>query len=190
MTISEKISGWLVRPLLVVAGLSLVGVAGWYGPMVTASIWHVFHPLGRVYYRGLYVRVPWPWIADSDAGREDQAAPPQGLSLRKMPPTSIHHQAAETIFITVISPDPGATAEQQTALWLTMFQGAHPGAGFSGATAANTPTGVECLSAVYTTKPNDVVWTCISMTEGWVANLEGHRSSEPVFFEVIGGLKR
>lgn len=190
MKVSRLIPDWLVRPLLIVGGLALVAVSGWYGPMITASIWHLFHPMGTVYYRGLEVRVPWPWIADTDPAREDQAGTPEGLSLRKMPPTSIHHQAPQSMFITVISPDPGATAEQQTGLWLTMFRGAHPGADFSATTPATAPAGASCLKAMYPTKADEVVWTCISMSGGWVADLEGHQSEEPVFFEVIDGLKR
>jgi hypothetical protein len=188
MNVSRFIPDWLVRPLLAVAGLTLVGVSGWYGPMITASIWHLFHPLGTIHYRGLNVRVPWPWIADTDTAKEDQAVTPEGVSLRKMPPTSIHHEAPQSMFITVISPDSGATAEEQTALWLNVFRDAHPGADFSARTAAGAPAKTSCLKAAYPTKPDEVVWTCISMSGGWVADLEGHPSEEAVFLRVIGGL--
>ncbi len=185
-----KIPVWLSRTMLVVAALGLVGVSGWYSPIVTASLWRVFHPQGRVNYRGLYVRVPWPWIADNEAGEDDEMATPQGLGLRRMPPTIIHRLPPQSIFVTVISPDPGVTAQQQTNLWMKMFRQTHEGAKFVETTPVAIPDGASCLRADNPSNSRDVVWTCISVKGGWVANLEGRRSDEPVFFEVIGGLKR
>ena len=186
MKIFAKIPGWLIRTVLAIAALGLVGVSGWYSPIVTASLWRVFHPRGWVDYRGLYVQVPWPWIADAEDDGEDPTLTPQGLALRKMSRTSIHRLPPQSMFVTVISPDPGLTAEQQTNQWLEAFRESHPGAEFETA----TPNGASCLRAVSRSNGRDVVWTCISLNGGWVANLEGHPSDEPAFFEVIGGLKR
>jgi hypothetical protein len=190
MKILEKIPAWLIRPLLAVAVLALVGVSGWYSPIVTASLWRVFHPRGWVQYRGLYVQVPWPWIADTEGSEDDAMATPQGLGLRRMPQTIIRRLPPQSIFVTVISPDPGVTAEQQTSLWMKTFRQTHTGAKFAETTPVAIPDGASCLRADNPSNPRDVVWTCISVGGGWVANLEGHRSDEPVFFEVIGGLKR
>jgi hypothetical protein len=190
MKILEKISAWLIRPLVAVAVLGLVGVSGWYSPIVTASLWRVFHPQGRVQYRGLSVRAPWPWIADTETDEDDEMATPQGLGLRRMPPTMIHRLPPQSIFVTVISPDPGITAEQQTSLWMKMFRQTHAGAKFAETPPVAIPDGASCLRADNPSNSRDVVWTCISVKGGWVANLEGRQSDEPVFFEVIGGLKR
>ena len=70
---------------MVAGGLALVGVCGWYGPVITASLWHVCHPRGWVEYRGLRVRVPWPWVADTEAEDADPTMTPQGLQLKRMP---------------------------------------------------------------------------------------------------------
>jgi hypothetical protein len=190
MKILEKIPTWLIRTVLAIAALGLVGVSGWYGPIVTASLWRVFHPKGWVDYRGLYVRVPWPWIADPEGVRDDEMATPQGLGLRRMPQTVIHRLPPQSIFVTVISPDPGVTAEQQTRQWMAMFRRTHAGAQFAESTPVAIPDGASCLRANTPSNARYVVWTCISVKEGWVANLEGRPSDEPVFFEVIGGLKR
>jgi hypothetical protein len=190
MKILGKIPGWLIRTLFAVAALALVGVSGWYSPIITASLWRVFHPRGWVDYRGLYVQVPWPWTADTEAGEDDAMVTPQGLGLRRMPPTIIHRLPPQSIFVTVISRDPGVTAEQQTSQWMKMFRETHPEAEFAAATPWAIPEGAHCLRAVSPSSPRDVVWTCISVGGGWVANLEGHPSDEPVFFEMIGGLKR
>lgn len=190
MVKSAKMPRWLVRSLLVLAALAVAGVAGWYSPWITASLWHVFHPRGWVDYRGLQVKVPWPWIADAESGGDDSGVTPQGLALRKLPPNMLHGMAAQSLFVTVISADRGFTPERQTQSWLEMFRASHPGATFDSATPVAIPPGVSCLSADIHTKPEDVQWTCISVSGGWVANFEGHQRDEPAFFEVIGGLKR
>jgi hypothetical protein len=190
MKIFAKIPGWLIRTVLAIAALGLVGVSGWYGPIVTASLWRVFHPQGRVQYRGLSVQVPWPWIADTEASADDAMVTPQGLALRKLPRTIIHRLPPQSMFVTLISPDPGVTAEQQISQWMKMFRETHPGAQFEAATPVAIPPGASCLRAVSPSNPRDVVWTCISVSGGWVANLEGHPSDEPAFFEVIGQLKQ
>jgi hypothetical protein len=179
-----------IRALRVFAAFALAGVVGWYSPWITASLWRVFHPQGQVTYRGLLVRVPWPWVADTDAIREDPTVTPQGLALKKMPATMNRRLAPQSLFVTVIAPDPGVTAEEQTAQWLKMFRDSHPGSEFEAATPGPIPAGASCLSADLPAKPEDVVWTCISVNGGWVATFEGRDRDEPVFFEVIGGLKR
>lgn len=189
MKVLGKIPGWLVRSLLIAVGLTLVGVSGWYGPLVTASLWRVFHPRGRVVYRGLHVQVPWPWIADTEGREEDATAVPEGLVLRKMPQTLFHRPAPQSIFVTVISGDPETTPKQQTDQWMTTFRESHQGFEFSGP-AEKLPTGRSCLRATLPTRPDRVVWTCISVNEGWVASLEGRRSEEPAFFEIVEGLTR
>jgi hypothetical protein len=185
-----KLPVWLSRTLLVAAALCIVVVAGWYSPIITASIWHVLNPRGWVRYRGLSVRVPFPWIADNEVTGEDPSVTPEGLALRKLPPTMVHRPSPQSMFVTVISPDPGVTAEQQTEQWMKMFRETHPGAEFEAATSVAIPAGASCLRATNSSKPNDVVWTCISVGQGWVANFEGHRRDEPAFFEVIEELKR
>ncbi len=179
-----------IRVLRVLAAFVLAGAAGWYSPWITASAWRFFHPRGEVKYRGLLVRVPWPWVADTDAIREDPTVTPQGLALKKMPPTLAQRVPPQSLFVTVISPDPAMTAEQQTAQWMKIFRDTHPGAEFEAATPVAIPGGASCLSVDVQAKPEDVVWTCISVSGGWVANFEGRERDEPVFFEVIRGLKR
>jgi hypothetical protein len=179
-----------IRALRVLGAFALAGVVGWYSPWVTASLWRVFHPQGRVEYRGLRVKVPWPWIADTDALRADPTLVAQGLALKKMPPTMTQRLPPQSLFVTVISPDPGVTADEQTEQWLNIFRGAHPQAEFRAGTPTAIPAGASCLSAVYLDKPTEAVWTCISVKQGWVANFEGQRRDEPVFLEVVGGLKR
>jgi hypothetical protein len=190
MKILETTPRWLTRTLLAIAVLGLAGVSGWFSPIVTASLWRVFHPRGWVDYRGLYVHVPWPWIADTEGAQDEEMATPQGLGLRRMPQTMIHRLPPQSIFVTVISPDPGLTAEQQTDQWMKMFRQTHAGVGFAETTPVAIPEGASCLRAISQSTPRDVVWTCISVSGGWVANLEGRRSDESVFFEVIGGLRR
>jgi hypothetical protein len=181
---------WLIRLLCWSIALIFVAVAAWYGPMVTAAGWHVLHPRGWVNYRGLHVRVPWPWISDVDTEKDEQtAAFPEGISLKKMASTTVRHAPAQSIFITVISPDPGVTAEQQTAAWVDAFRATHPGSHFDETTAAAIPAGSTCLSARKQGDDRDVVWTCISVRDGWVANFEGHASEVPVFFRVVAALK-
>src|SRR5271154_3465658 len=106
---------WLIRLLCWSTALIFVGVAAWYGPMVTAAGWRIVHPRGWVNYRGLHVRVPWPWISDVDTEKDEPTASPEGISLKKMASTTIPHKPSQTIFITVISPDPEKSAEDQTA---------------------------------------------------------------------------
>jgi hypothetical protein len=179
-----------IRALRVLGAFALAGVVGWYSPWITASLWRVFHPGGQVKYRGLQVQVPWPWVADTDANREDPTVTPQGLALKKLPPTMNHRLPPQSLFVTVISPDPGLTAEEQTAQWMKMFRETHPGAEFAAGTPVAIPAGASCLSATSVDKPNDVVWTCISVKQGWVANFEGRKHDEAVFLEVVRGLKR
>ncbi len=179
-----------IRVLRVLGAFALAGVVGWYSPWVTASLWRVFHPQGQVKYHGLKVQVPWPWIADTDAVTAEQTVAPEGLGLRKMPPTLNHRLPPQSLFVTVISPDPGLTAEEQTGQWMKMFRDSHPGSEFETATPAPIPPGASCLGADKPERPENVVWTCISVNGGWVANFEGRDRDEPIFFEVIGGLKR
>jgi len=178
------------RVFRLLAALALVSVAGWYSPLATAAIWHLLHPVGWVRYRGLQVRVPWPWIADVDAEREDASATPQGLSLKKAPFAVNHRALGQSIFVTVISQDPGATAEQQAADWMRTFRATHPGDTFDGNAPVALPSGASCLEAASDTGTGAIVWTCISVSGGWVANYEGYAPDVPVFFEIVAGLKR
>ncbi len=185
-----KIPAWLIRALRWSLGLALAAVAGWYSPALTAAGWHVFHPHGWVEYRGLHIRVPWPWTAeDTEAIDGDPTVTPLGIALRKMPYEMIRRLPRQSIFVTVISPDPGVSAEEQTKRWMEMFRESHPGARF-GTAAVAIPAGASCLSASNDSSPDDVVWTCISVSGGWVANFEGRKRGEPVFFQVVTDLKR
>ena len=86
MKTPAKIPVWLAHTLLVVAAMCVVSVSGWYSPFLTASGWHVFHPHGWVDYRGLHIRVPWPWTAeDTEAIDDDPTVTPLGVALKKMP---------------------------------------------------------------------------------------------------------
>ena len=190
MKTPAKIPVWLAHTLLVVAAMCVVSVSGWYSPFLTAAGWHVFHPHGWVDYRGLHIRVPWPWTAeDTEAIDADPTVTPLGVALKKMPYEMIRRLPRQSIFVTVISPDRGVSAEEQTKRWMEMFRASHPGARFEAATGA-IPAGASCLSASNDSSPEEVVWTCISVGGGWVANFEGQKGDEPVFFQVITDLKR
>jgi hypothetical protein len=178
------------RLLHVSVALALVCVAGWYSPFVTAGIWHVFHPGGWANYRGLRVRVPWPWTADTYATGEDPTLAPQGLTLKKTPFTVNKRSLSDSIFITVISQDPGVTVEQQTEAWMETFRMTHPAESFDSRTPKTIPANARCAVARGERSDVDVVWTCITVGGGWVANFEGSRADEPVFFDIVMHLKR
>jgi hypothetical protein len=178
---------WQIRVLEIAVATVFVGVAGWYSPLITAAGWHVFHPHGRIEYRGLRVLVPWPWTAESDP---DPTVSPEGLGLKRMPFTMDRRLPVQAMFVTVISPDPGKTVAQQTDEWMEAFRATHPGAIFDNATLAPLPAGAHCLSAHSHWIPGQVVWTCISVEAGWVADFEGETSDAPSFFRIVTGLKR
>jgi len=178
------------RVLRVLLALVLVCVAGWYSPLAPAAIWRLFHPTGWVNYRGLRVRVPWPWIANTDATGEDPSAVPQGMALKKTPFAVNHRSMTETIFVTVISQDPGITAEGQTEAWMETFRMTHPGDTFDTQTPKAIPAGASCTVARDDQKQNDAVWTCISIRGGWVANYEGCWAGASEFFDMLTHLRR
>jgi len=165
-------------------------VAGWYSPLITATIWHVFHPRGWVEYRGLHIRVPWPWIADTDLIGADPTVTPQGIALKKMPNEIVHRLPTQSLFVTVISPDPGLSAGQQTERWMDLFRASHPGAAFNPTPPMAIPRGASCLSARGYSQEGGIIWTCIFVEGGWVANFEGQDGDVPVFFQIVLELKR
>jgi len=181
---------WPIRALIWIAAAAVVAVAGWYAPTVTAAGWHVFHPRGWVTYRGLQVVVPWPWVSDVDAVEADPTVSPEGISMKKTAYTMAHRQPAQTIFITVISPEPGLSPEQQVARWMESFRAAHPGREFDATPPVAIPPGASCLGAQRPGDDRDVVWTCISVSGGWVAGFEGHAREESTFFRIVADLKR
>jgi hypothetical protein len=191
--------GLPIRVLRVGLAALLVAAACWYSPLLTAAGWHLVHPRGRVVYRGLNVLVPWPWTADLESLRADPEVNPQGLSLKKTPLSLDRRLANQSIFITVISLDPGLTAEQQTAAWMQSFRATHPGANFEPAAPAQVPPGAGCLSARShwngggwnggALEEGGMVWTCISVQQGWVADFEGRSPDAPVFFDIVRNLK-
>jgi hypothetical protein len=183
-------SAWPTRLLLWLTTVCLLGAAIWYSPTVTETLWHTFHPRGFIQYRGLRVQVPWPWIADTELTGSDPTITPQGLALRKMAPTIGLRLPPQSLFVTVISPDPGVSPAQQTERWLQAFRETHPGSTFEAARSANVPGGASCMSARDPAAPPGVVWTCISVDGGWVANFEGYEDDVPVFFRVVGNLQR
>jgi hypothetical protein len=73
---------------------------------------------------------------------------------------------------------------------MDMFRATHPGAAFNNRTPAAIPTGANCLSAASHWNQQGVVWTCISIKGGWVADFEGQSADVPVFFRMIGQLRR
>jgi hypothetical protein len=197
-------SGWPIRSLRVLVAAAIVAGAAWYSPWIEAAGWRVFHPGGRVSYRGLRVLVPWPWTANEEAVKAEAAVSPQGILLRRTPYTLQRRSLNQSIFVTVISADPGVSAARQQDGWLEMFRATHPGASFEGRTlasggAASSPA-ASCLSARYPATSDGaspegagaqgVVWTCISVENGWVANFEGRDGDADVFFRVVGSLKR
>jgi len=182
--------GWPIRALRVIAAALCVGIAAWYSPFLAAVSWHLFHPRARVDYRGLHVLVPWPWTVESSSDEGGTAAAPQGLSLKKTPPSMDRRLTNQSIFVTVLSPEDGVTPEQQHETWLDIFRATHPGAAFDNRTPAAVPSGTSCLSARSHWNQNGVVWTCISVRNGWVADFEGDERDAGVFFKIIGGLKR
>ena len=181
---------WPIRALRVVVATAIVSLAMWYSPLIAAASWHVFHPGGWVYYRGLHVLVPWPWVSDAEAIKVNATATPEGISLKRMARTMDRRVPMQSLFVTVISPDPGVSAGQQTEGWLRMFRETHPGATFEETTPAAIPAGASCLGA---SNPNDahgVGWTCISVKDGWVADFEGQEADAGAFFKVVSNLKR
>jgi len=168
----------------------LVVAAGWYSPLLITAGWHVFHPRGWVEYRGLHVRVPWPWTADIDSVNSDPTLTPQGLSLKKSTYTLDRSAAADGIFVTIVTPDPGVSAAQQTDAWMTSFRATHPGSVFDARAPMAIPAGASCLSARNHWNGRGVVWTCISVEGGWEADYEGRDAEEPLFFGILGRLKK
>jgi hypothetical protein len=184
---------WLIRALRIVVALACVVIAGWYSPELTAAGWRVFNPLGRVEYRGLRVRVPWRWTAQTNGDKEDASVAPMGVSLRKAARHLGEKGPPETIFVTVISSDDGLTEDQQTDAWLAVFRMTHPGVQFENQPPAEVPQNVSCMGTRSEDEPKDeprVVWTCISVRNGWVANFEGRISNVPVFFWTVERLRR
>ncbi len=180
---------WQIRVFRVLLAAVFVVAAGWYSPLLVTAGWHLFHPRGWVNYRGLHVQVPWPWIADIDSLRADPTIAPQGVGLKKMGYTLAPAGAADAIFVTVMSPDPGVSVEQQTDSWMTGFRATHPGSNFDSRTPIAIPAGGSCLSARNHWNQRGVVWTCLSVTGGWEADYEGHEDGEPVFFGMLAKLK-
>jgi hypothetical protein len=181
---------WPIRLVRVLIAAAFVAVAAWYSPLVTAANWHLFHPRGWVNYRGLHVLVPWPWTADTEANNADPSVTPEGLSLKKMPYTMDRRLPTQSLFVTVITPDAGLTAAEQTGAWMETFRATHPGAAFNDQVLAAIPAGASCLSARSHWNQHGVVWTCISVAGGWVADFEGHDADAAVFFRVVSNLKR
>src|SRR5450759_1030401 len=104
---------WSIRALRVLLAAICVGIAGWYSPLLAAAGWHLFHPGGKVEYRGLHILVAWPWTVETWSDDREGDGFPQGLSLKKTPFTMDRRLSNESVFVTVISLDPGVTAEQQ-----------------------------------------------------------------------------
>ena len=181
---------WPIRALRLSLAAIFVAIAAWYSPFLAAVGWHLFHPRGSVEYRGLHVLVPWPWTVEAWSDDGEPAAAPQGLSLKKTPPSMDRRLANQSIFVTVIAPEPGVSADQQRESWMDMFRATHPGAAFNNRTLAAIPTGANCLSAASHWNQQGVVWTCISIKGGWVADFEGQSADVPVFFRMIGQLRR
>jgi hypothetical protein len=180
---------WPIRALIWGVAAAAAAVAGWYGPTVTAATWHVFHPTGWVSYRGLRVKVPWPWVSDVDAVEADPTVAPEGIAIKRTAYTMARRQSAQAIFITVISPEPDLSPEQQVASWMNNFRATHPGREFDETPPVAAPPGASCLGA----RPgdeHDIVWTCISVSGGWIAVFEGHARDEPTFFRIVADLKR
>jgi hypothetical protein len=181
--------GWPIRALRVIVAAVFVGIAAWYSPFLAALSWHLFHPRAQVDYRGLHVLVPWPWTVESWIDEGEAAASPQGLSLKRTPPSMDRRLTNESIFVTVLSPESGVTPEGQHEAWLDVFRASHPGAAFDNRTPWAVPPGTSCLSARSHWNQNGVVWTCISVRNGWVADFEGYERDVPVFFKIVGNLK-
>lgn len=182
-------AGWPIRALRVMVAAICVGIAAWYSPFLAAVGWHVFHPRGSVEYRGLHVLVPWPWTVETWTDEGGPAASPQGISLKHTPPSMDRGLTNQSIFVTVLKSDAGVTPERQHDEWMEMFRATHPGATFDNRTPEAIPAGASCLSARSHWNQNGVVWTCISVQNGWVADFEGYERDVPVFFKIVGNLK-
>jgi hypothetical protein len=178
-----------IRALHVMLGAAIVAVAAWYSPFIGAVGWHIFHPRGSVSYRGMRVLVPWPWTAETESDDGEPAVSPQGLALKRTPFTMDRRLTNQSIFVTVISSDTGVTPDRQHEAWLDMFRATHPGAAFANTTPVAVPPGTNCLSARSHWNQNGVVWTCISVQNGWVADFEGYERDVPVFFKIVRNLK-
>ena len=180
--------GWLRRALTTSGGFVCAAVAIWYSPMLTAASWRTFHPSGQLDYRGLHITVPWLWTSDFDRIQDETTVSPQGVYLRRSR-RNLGQAGEEAMFVTVISPDPGVSADQQTRNWIEAFRTAHPGREFDAKTPLDLPSGTSCLSGFGNEEPR-VVCTCISLQDGWVANYEGGPADLQVFFRVVAKLKQ
>ena len=180
----------LIRCYRVALALLCAAIAGWYSPFLATVGWRVLHPRGSVEYRGLHILVPWGWASDFDSLATDNSVVPEGISLRKAHRNLFERGSPQMIFVTVIAPEKGRSAEEQTREWLDDFRASHPGYSFAAAPPAELPHNVNCLSAQDNNQPDFAVWTCISVPNGWVVNYAGRAADVPVFFQVVAALRQ
>lgn len=175
--------------LALVGAIPLGVVIAVYGPALSMVMWHATH-WGPVKYRGLSVRVPWGWTADTQNLVDDLPANPQGLMLSKLP-TSLrfHGQDYEGIDVNVLLPGGDGSGEQAHRSWEQLFRGSHSREGFDvRAPGQGVPRGADCLVAIERRDAVRVEWSCISTTSGWMASFAGQPTEVPVFLRVVNGL--
>jgi hypothetical protein len=180
---------WFAK-LTLAAGIPILLTVGYYEPLLTTSFWHLLYG-GSMQYRGLKIHVPWGWTADMSTLRDDPPLNPQGVSMQKAPLNlTLESQESELIVVNVRMHDAHATDQQQLEQWRRLQLDTHPSSSYSVDTPDDKVEGADCLRARNLRSTQDVVWTCLSMPDGWEASYEGHEKDVPQFLKVVRGLKQ
>ena len=170
------------------AATVVVAAAAIFSPALVSAGWHLFHGMS-LHYRGLNVRVPWLWTADTQELANDPPLNPQGLMLTKAAPSLLAaHKSIATIYVNVLLPDATPADQKDVAEWESTFRQAHAGSILSVAPvpAAKDASCIEARSSLF---PQRLEWTCISATGGWAASFDGSEAEAPVFVALVSALK-
>jgi len=164
-------------------------LAVYYAPLLVSLGWHVRHGMS-VDYRGLRVRVPLGWIADLSLTKDDFPANPQGITLEKQPKSLAFEVAGpEMMYFNVLLPDADHSPDQQAEQWKDLFRQSHSATQFEIASLNSLAPGMECLEATPFGNKSAGALTCVSVTDGWVAQYAGAQEHVPLFLEIAAGLK-
>jgi hypothetical protein len=180
---------WMGRLALI--GAVPLGVAiAIYGPALSMVMWHATH-WGPVRYRGLAVKVPWGWTADTQNLIDDPPANPQGLMISRLPLSlRFKGQDYEGIDVNVLLARDASSDRQARQSWEEIFRSSHLSNAFIVTTPQSPlPHGTDCLVAKPVQEPGRVEWSCISASNGWMASFAGQPADVPTFLGVLRGLK-
>ena len=170
------------------AAAAVVAAAAIFSPTLVSAGWHLFHGMS-LHYRGLNVRVPWLWTADTQELADDPPQNPQGLMLTKASPSLLAaHKSIATIYVNVLLPDAKPADQKEVAEWESTFRQAHAGSVVRAAPVAGVPD-ASCIEARSSLFPQRLEWTCISARAGWAASFDGSEAEAPVFVSLVSGLK-